>query len=61
MSYRREVENLLGKECITELLNHVRGGKINDQQMKDFVLQLGELSKIDLRNPTFSSGSTSDE
>ena len=59
MSYRREVENLLGKECITELLNHVRGGKINDQQMKDFVLQLGELSKIDPEEPSILFGNHS--
>ena len=47
MSYRREVESLLGKECITKLLNHVRGGKMSDDQMKCFVEQLGELSEID--------------
>ena len=47
MSYRREVENLLGKECMTKLLNHVRGGKMSDDQMRDFVEQLGELSEID--------------
>ena len=47
MSYRREVERLLGKECLTKLLNHVRGGKMSDDQMKDFVQQLGELSGID--------------
>ena len=41
MSYRREVESLLGKECMTKLLNDVRGGKMSDDQMKDFVLQLG--------------------
>ena len=45
MSYRREVERLLGKKCMTKLLNHVRGGKMSDNQMKDFVLELGELSK----------------
>ena len=45
MSYRREVESLIGKECMTKLLNHVRGGKMSDDQMKDFVLELGELSK----------------
>ena len=48
MSYRREVENLLGKECMTALLNHVRGGKMSDYQLKDFVLHLGQLSE---RNP----------
>ena len=41
MSYRREVENLLGEEGMTKLLNHVRGGKMSDDQMKEFVLQLG--------------------
>ena len=47
MSYRREVESLLGKECMTKLLDHVRGGKMSDDQMRDFVEQLGELSEID--------------
>ena len=47
MSYRREVERLLGKECMTKLLNYVRGGKMSDDQMRDFVEQLGELSEID--------------
>ena len=41
MSYRKEVENLLGKECMTKLLKDVRGGKMSDDQMKEFVLQLG--------------------
>ena len=41
MAYRREVENLLGKECMTKLLNDVRGGKMSDDQMNDFVLELG--------------------
>ena len=45
MSYRREIENLFGEECMTKLLNHVIGGKMSDDQMKEFVLQLGELSK----------------
>ena len=47
MSYRREVENLLGKECITKLLNHVRGGRMSADQLKCFVQHLGELSNID--------------
>ena len=47
MSYRREVETLLGKECMTKVLNHVRGGKMSDDQMRNFVEQLGELSEID--------------
>ena len=46
MSYRREVENLLGKYCLTKLLDHVRGGKISDDQLKNFVEHLGELSEI---------------
>ena len=47
MIYRREVESLLGKGCMTKLLDHVRGGKISDDQMRYFVEQLGELSEID--------------
>ena len=47
MSYRREVDSLLGKECITKLLNHVRGGNMSDDQIKQFVEQLGKLSEID--------------
>ena len=47
MSYRREVENLLGKDCLTKLLNFVRGGKMTDDQMKNFVEHLGEISEID--------------
>ena len=47
MIYRREVENLLGQGCMTKLLNHVRGGEMSDDQMRYFVKQLGELSKID--------------
>ena len=40
MSYRREVESLFGKECMNKLLNHVRRGKMSDDQMRDFVEQL---------------------
>ena len=47
MSYRREVENLLGKDCLTKLLNYVIGGKMTDNQMKHFVEHLGEISEID--------------
>ena len=47
MSYRREVESLLGKECLTELLDHLRGGKMSDDQLKDFIEQIGDLSEID--------------
>ena len=44
MSFHREAENLLGEECMKELLNYVRGGKMNDSQVRDFVFQLGEPS-----------------
>ena len=47
MSYHRKVENLLGKECITKLVNHVRGGRMSADQLKCFVQHLGELSNID--------------
>ena len=59
MSYRREVENLLGKECMTKLLNDVRGGKMSDDQMKDFVLELGELSKRSPEDPNTLFGNHS--
>ena len=51
MAYRKDVENLLGQECMTKLLNHVRGGKMSDDQMNDFVLELGELSKKGSEDP----------
>ena len=51
MSYRREAENLLGKECMSALLDHVRGGKMKDDKLKDFVEHLGELSKTDPKAP----------
>ena len=41
MSFRNDVEKHLGKECVTELLNYVRGGKMSGNQLKDFVLHLG--------------------
>ena len=47
MSYCWEVENLLRSNCMRQLLDHVRGGKMSDDQMRDFVEQLGELSEID--------------
>ena len=56
MSYRREVENLLGKECMSALLNHVRGGKLSDYQLSEFVLHLGELSKTDPEAPNIMHG-----
>ena len=42
MSHFREIENLLGSECMTLLLNYVRGGNMDDGQLKDFVMHLGE-------------------
>ena len=56
MSYRREVENLLGKECITKLVNHVRGGKMSADQLKCFVQHLGELSNTDPEAPNVLYG-----
>ena len=47
MSYRREVKSLLGKECLTKLLDHLRGGKMSDDQLKDFIEHIGDLSEID--------------
>ena len=56
MSYRREVENLLGKECITKLVNHVRGGRMSADQLKYFVQHLGELSNTDPEAPNVLYG-----
>ena len=56
MSYRREVENLPGKECITKLLNHVRGGRMSADQLKCFVQHLGELSNTDPEAPNVLYG-----
>ena len=56
MSYRREVENLLGKECITKLVNHVRGGRMSEDQLKCFVQHLGELSNTDPEAPNVLYG-----
>ena len=56
MSYRREVENLLGKECITKLVNHVRGGRMSADQLKCFVQHLGELSNTDPEAPNVLYG-----
>ena len=47
MSYRREVEALLGKELMTVLVNQLKEGIMTDAQMMEFVLQLGILSKTD--------------
>ena len=56
MSYRREVENLLGKECITKLVNHVRGGRMSADQLKCFVQHLGEISNTDPEAPNVLYG-----
>ena len=56
MSYRREVENLLGKECIDKLLNHVIGGRMSADQLKCFVQHLGELSNTDPEAPNVLYG-----
>ena len=56
MSYHREVENLLGKECITKLVNHVRGGRMSADQLKCFVQYLGELSYTDPEAPNVLYG-----
>ena len=56
MRYRREVENLLGKECITKLVNHVRGGRMSADQLKCFVQHLGELSNTDPEAPNVLYG-----
>ena len=56
MSYRREVENLLGRECIDKLLNHVRGGRMSADQLKYFVQHLGELSNTDPEAPNVLYG-----
>ena len=56
MSYHREVENLLGKECITKLVNHVRGGRMSEDQLKCFVQHLGELSNTDPEAPNVLYG-----
>ena len=56
MSYRREVENLLSKEFITKLVNHVRGGRMSADQLKYFVQHLGELSNTDPEAPNVLYG-----
>ena len=56
MRYHREVKNLLGQECMTQLLNHVMGGNMSDDQLKYFVLHLGELSKTDPEAPNVLYG-----
>ena len=56
MSYRREVESLLGKECIDTLLNHVRGGRMSEDQLKSFVCHIGELSDTDPEAPNVLFG-----
>ena len=56
MSYQREVENLLGRECITKLVNHVRGGRMSADQLKSFVQVLGELSNANPEAPNVLYG-----
>ena len=56
MSYRRDVESLLGKKCIDKLLNHVRGGRMSADQLKCFVQHLGELSNTDPEAPNVLYG-----
>ena len=36
------VENLLGEECITAMLDYVRGGGMIDEQLTEFVRHLGD-------------------
>ena len=55
-SHQREVEALLGSDCMTPLLNHVKGGKMSDDQMKNFVRKLGELSVKDPDTPNILFG-----
>ena len=56
MSFQREAINLLGEECMKELLNYVRGGKMSDNQFKDFVFQLGEPSDSSSNAPNILFG-----
>ena len=56
MSFLREAENFLGEECMKELLNYVRGGKMSDSQFKDFVFQLGEPSDSSSNAPNILFG-----
>ena len=56
MSYQREVENLLGRECITKLVNHVRRGRMSADQLKSFVQVLGELSNANPEAPNVLYG-----
>ena len=56
MSFQREAENFLGEECMKELLNFVRGGKMSDNQLRDFVFQLGEPSDSSSNAPNILFG-----
>ena len=56
MSYRREVEALLGKELMTVVVNQLKEGIMTDAQMMEFVLQLGILSKTDPTAPNILLG-----
>ena len=55
-SYRREVEGLLGKECIKKLSNYVKGGKMSEDELKYFVQYLGDLSSTDPEAPNVLYG-----
>ena len=55
-TYRREVEGLLGKECVTKLCYHVMGGKMSEDELKYFVQHLGELSNTNSEAPNVLYG-----
>ena len=55
-NYRKEVEGLLGKECIKKLSNYVKGGKMNEDELKYFVQYLGELSSTEPEAPNVLYG-----
>ena len=55
-NYRKEVEGLLGKECIKKLSNYVKGGKMSEDELKYFVQYLGDLSSTDPEAPNVLYG-----
>ena len=55
-TYRREVEGLLGKECVTKLCYHVMGGEMSEDELKYFVQHLGELSNTNSEAPNVLYG-----
>ena len=55
-NYRKEVEGLLGKECIKKLINYVKGGEMSEDELKYFVQYLGELSSTDPEAPNVLYG-----